>query len=79
MPDVPPLTTKFSLSWALLADKSCQGIQEIIQGTHLKKESKKDHLSQSDMVLSKNVSSDRVIVENFFCRLEELWKLLLCK
>ena len=61
--------------WAVLADKGYQGCQEIFRTIHPIKRPPRGVLSMSDEAFNRRVSSDRIIVENWFGRLSGLWAL----
>ena len=66
-------------SWAVLADKGYQGLQELLRTIHPIRKPPRGVLSISDEAFNRNVSSDRIIVENFFGRLGSLWALFSTK
>ncbi|KAE8875937.1 hypothetical protein PF003_g39914 [Phytophthora fragariae] len=69
--DGGPLKETFADEWALLADKGYQGLGDQKRCIHPKKGR---NLSRADQQFNDEVSSDRVIVENFFGRLCTLWR-----
>lgn len=62
--------------WAVMADKGYQGILDICRGVTPIKKRPNGHLSLSDIAFNRKLSSDRIIVENYFGRLCSLWALL---
>lgn len=69
----------FRDSWAVLVDKGYQGVLEFCHRIYPEKKSVNKASSHSDIVFNKKISSDRIIVENAFGRLRELWTLLSTK
>jgi len=61
--------------WAVLLDKGYQGTQDVIRGIHPIRKKPNARLSQADVTFNRNVSSDRIIVENYFGRLCSLWEI----
>ncbi|ETV66667.1 hypothetical protein H257_16969 [Aphanomyces astaci] len=61
-------------SWALLVDKGYIGLTASLRYIHPKKKPTGGALDRHDLDRNKEVSSDRVIVENFFGRVSMLWK-----
>ena len=61
-------------SWAVLVDKGYQGLQATVRAIHPTKNPRGGALSASDVRRNELVSSDRVIVENYFGRMAGLWK-----
>lgn len=62
--------------WGILADKGYQGSAQLLRVIHPKKKPPRGSLSDSDKEFNRNVSSDRIIVENFFGRMCSLWGLM---
>ncbi|RHY06053.1 hypothetical protein DYB25_012597 [Aphanomyces astaci] len=60
--------------WAALVDKGYYGAMADIRAIHPKKNTPRGMLDAEDVVRNRRVSSDRVIVENFFGRVCSLWK-----
>lgn len=77
--DVGLHNTRYPNQWAVLGDKGYQGILEILRGIHPVKRPPRGVLSISDETFNRQVSSDRIIVENFFGRLCGLWSLMSSK
>lgn len=73
LPDLAPMRVEYPNHWPLLADKGYQGIHNTVRGITPMKKPPGSHLSPADMEANDNISSDRVIVENFFGRLKTLW------
>ncbi|KAF0774831.1 hypothetical protein AaE_001469 [Aphanomyces astaci] len=61
-------------SWAVLVDKGYIGLAASARAIHPKKKPVSGTLDRFDMDRNKEVSSDRVVVENFFGRVCSLWK-----
>ncbi|ETV71828.1 hypothetical protein H257_12968 [Aphanomyces astaci] len=61
-------------SWAVLVDKGYIGLAASARAIHPKKKPVSGTLDRFDMDRNKEVSSDRVVVENFFGRMCSLWK-----
>ena len=59
--------------WAVIANKGYQGLQEIHQAIIPIKRRPRQVLSASDDAFNRQVSSDRIIIENYFGRLSSLW------
>lgn len=62
--------------WAILVDKGYQGAQAICRTIQPKKKPTNGQLSNDDIQRNKRVSSDRVLVDNYFGRLCTLWKIM---
>ncbi|RHY04543.1 hypothetical protein B5M09_013080 [Aphanomyces astaci] len=60
--------------WALLVDKGYYGASAEVRAIHPKKNPPRGALDPEDIVRNRRVSSDRVVVENFFGRVCSLWK-----
>ncbi|ETK95415.1 hypothetical protein L915_01653, partial [Phytophthora nicotianae] len=58
--------------WAILADTGYQGISSFLRGILPKKGR---NISLADLSHNDKVAHDRVIVENFFGRLNQLWRI----
>ena len=61
--------------WAVLVDKGYQGAMSLLRAIHPKKKPAGGELSREDVERNVRVSSDRVIVENYFGRVCSLWKI----
>uniref|UniRef100_H3GYU3 DDE Tnp4 domain-containing protein n=1 Tax=Phytophthora ramorum TaxID=164328 RepID=H3GYU3_PHYRM len=70
--DDGPLKEKFPNEWAILADKGYQGLANYLRCIHPKKGRS---LSRAEETSNDQISSDRVIVENYFGRLNVLWRI----
>ncbi|ETV87366.1 hypothetical protein H257_00965 [Aphanomyces astaci] len=60
--------------WACLVDKGYVGIMHHTRGIYPKKKPTGGALDTDDLNRNKRVSSDRVVVENYFGRVCQLWK-----
>lgn len=67
------LSSKYPRLWALLCDKGYQGLAEILRAIHPKKKPALGMLSIDDERFNRDVSADRILVENYFGRLCGLW------
>ena len=67
---------RYPALWAVLVDKGYQGIQNSVRSIQPKKQPRNGSLSADDIERNHRVSSDRVIVENYFGRLCMLWKIM---
>jgi hypothetical protein len=65
--------TDFPNSWAMLVDKGYQGAFRVLCVLQPKKQPRGGFLSVEDITRNRAVSSDRVIVENYFGRVCRLW------
>ncbi|ETV68209.1 hypothetical protein H257_15788 [Aphanomyces astaci] len=61
-------------SWACLVDMGYNGISNSLRSIHPKRRPAHGSLDASDLERYANVSSDRVIVENFFIPVCSLWR-----
>jgi len=77
--DIGPGSEKYPNSWAVIADKGYQGAKEFIRTICPKKKPPHGVLSLEDESNNKRLSSDRIIVENFFGRMCGLWSLMSSK
>ena len=59
--------------WALLVDKEYQGALEICRAIHPKKKPQNGRLTIDEEQFNRQVSSDRIIVENYLGRLCSMW------
>lgn len=71
--DVGERSREFPRSWAVLVDKGYQGAGQVIRTIQPKKQPRGGQLDHEDLSRNRLVSSDRVIVENFFGRMCQLW------
>ncbi|GMF65977.1 unnamed protein product [Phytophthora lilii] len=70
--DDGPLLEMYPDEWAVLADKGYQGLADHVRCIHPKKG---NNLTPDEATMNDNISSDRVIVENYFGRLCNLWRI----
>lgn len=66
----------YTAMWSILVDKGYQGIKEFLRGIHPIRKPPNRILSPSENRYNAEVSSDRIIVENYFGRLLSLWGVL---
>jgi len=71
--DKSNLNNNYLNHWAILCDKGYQGAQEFLRVIHPKRKPKMRALSRQDELFNKTVASDRIIVENYFGRMCQLW------
>jgi hypothetical protein len=71
--------SRFPNEWAMLVDKGYQGIGDVLRSIHPKRQPPCSSLSPDDIERNRRVSSDRVIVENYFGRVNMLWKVMYMK
>lgn len=71
--DLGPYKDLFPRMWAALADKGYQGGRQDVRVIHPKKKPAGRHLSTMEIEENRLISSDRIIVENYFGRLCSLW------
>ncbi|RHY21277.1 hypothetical protein DYB32_009856, partial [Aphanomyces invadans] len=74
-PDHGELATQYPAQWACLADMGYTGIGHVLRGIHPKRRPANGTLDAADMERNERISSDRVVVENFFGRVCGLWKI----
>lgn len=65
--------------WAVLADKGYQGAHEMMRCITPHKKTPNSYLSVSEERFNEKLSSDRIIVENFFGRMQSLWSIMAAK
>ncbi|ETV63501.1 hypothetical protein H257_19579 [Aphanomyces astaci] len=65
----------YGTMWAVLVDMGYYGINEHIRGIHPKRRPAGGYLEADDLERNQRISSDRVLVENFFGRVCLLWKI----
>jgi len=70
-----PLLECFPGSWIILADKGYQGLSDSFRVVHPKRRCPTMPLTVEEEATNRNISSDRIIVENYFGRLCTLWAL----
>lgn len=73
--DTGPLLAECPAEWALLADKEYQGLAQQLRAIHPKKAAPRRRLTSDEERENDLISSDRVIVENYFGRLCSLWRI----
>ena len=76
MADSGPLAERYPNQWAVLADKGYQGTGEFCRIIHPKRKPHGSFLSPADVSTNKFISSDRILAENYFGRICELWNVL---
>lgn len=64
---------QFGDSWAVLVDKGYQGAGQVVRALHPKKKPMHGQLDHADITRNEAISSDRVLVENYFGRMCQLW------
>ena len=67
------LVAKYPDQWGILADKGYQGAAHHIRLIHPMRKPTSRDLFLSEIQMNNEISSDRIIVENFFGRLSSLW------
>ena len=75
IPDQGPLRSKYPNLWAVLTDKGYQGAADELRVLYLKKKKPHKMLGVDEEQDSKVFSSDRVVVENYFGRMNSLWEI----
>lgn len=75
MNDVGMHLETFPHMWAVIVDKGYQQSLEIVHEINPIRRTPRGALSLSDEGFNRNVSSDQVLVENYFGRLSKLWTL----
>lgn len=73
-PEIGGEPTQFAHMWAVLVDKGYQGAGRVLRTIQPKKQPRGGTLDRDDIARNKAVSSDRVLVENYFGRMCVLWK-----
>ena len=73
--DHGPLRSKYPNLWAVSTKKGYQGAADELRVLYLKKKKPHKMLSVDDEQDNKYLSSDRVIVENYFGRMNSLWEI----
>lgn len=71
--DVGPNKEDHPDHWAVLADKGYQGSSEFVRVIHPKKKPPGRPLTIEEVELNRKISSDRIIVENYFGRFCTCW------
>jgi len=64
------------MEWRILADKGYQGAAEHVRVIHPKKKPANGELTIVEKEFNRKLSSDRIIVENYFGRMCGLWGIL---
>ena len=77
--DEGPLHESYPGQWAILAHKGYQGAAEFCRIVHPMRKPQGAFLSPGEVAEKKAISSDRIIVENYFGRLCDLWNVIGCK
>ena len=67
---------EYSDQWEILADKGYQGDASYCRAVLPIKKTMKKSLALQEEVFNKKVSSDRIIVKNFFGRMCVLWNVM---
>ena len=75
IPDHGSLRSKYPNLWAVLADKGYQGAADELRVLYPKKKKPHKMLSVDEEQDNKDLSSDRVIGENYFGRMTSLWEI----
>ena len=70
------LHEQYPNQWVVLLDKCYQGVADVLRAITPRKKPVRGMLSREDEVFNKKLSSDRILVENYFGRLGQLWGLL---
>jgi hypothetical protein len=73
MHDEDPLRDEYPESWAILADKGYQGLASEMRVIYPVRRRPSTPLTLAEESLNHDISSDRVVVENYFGRLCTLW------
>ena len=76
MDDMGPLKETYPNQWAILADKGYQGAAEFCRIVHPKRNPQGGFLSPAHVAENRAISSDRIIVENYFGCLCGLWNVI---
>ncbi|ETV90440.1 hypothetical protein H310_14764 [Aphanomyces invadans] len=74
-PDDGELSTQYPESWVCLVDMTYIGIGHVLRRIHPKRRPANGMLDADDLERNERISSDRVVVENFFGRVCALWKI----
>lgn len=70
------LHEKFPNYWQVLVDKGYQGSREFIRSIHPHRKPPRGVLSHAQENYNRALSSDRIIVENYFGRLGSMWSIM---
>ncbi|ETV79996.1 hypothetical protein H257_07189 [Aphanomyces astaci] len=68
LPDHGELLAKYMATWACLVDMGYIGVDHTLRGIHPKRRPQNGTLDAADVERNRRLSSDRVVVENFFGR-----------
>ena len=79
IPEHGLLRSKYPNNWAILADKGYQGAADELRVLCPKKKKPHRMLSFDNEEGNRELSSDRVVVENYFGRMTRLWEVKSCK
>ena len=71
--DSGPLKQEYPKYWAVLVDKGYQGSQERVRAIHPRRKPRNGALTLEEKATNKDISSDRIIAENWFGRHCTLW------
>lgn len=74
--DTEHLSSTFPDHWCVIMDKGYQGTSEYVRSLIPHKKPRNGILSFDNRMKNKNISSDRIIVENFFGRFTTLWNVM---
>lgn len=77
--DNDTLSSRYPRLWAILCDKGYQGLANILRAIHPKKKPPMCLLTLEEERANRDISSDRIIVENYFGRLCGLWNVISAK
>ncbi len=70
------LAEKYPNQWAVLMDKGYQGAAGVLRAITPRKKPVRGFLDRDDEVFNKKLSTDRILAENYFGRLGQLWSVL---
>ncbi|ETV77449.1 hypothetical protein H257_08866 [Aphanomyces astaci] len=74
LPDHGELSAEYMTTWACLVDMGFIGVNHTLRGIHPKRSPQTGFLDAADVERNLRVSSDHVVVENFFGRVYSFWK-----
>lgn len=77
--DVGPFNYLLERVWAVLGDKGYQGSREMDRMIHTKKKPVGGEMKSTEEEENRVISSDRIIVENFFGRFGNIWTIRYAK
>ncbi|KAG6610376.1 succinyl-CoA:3-ketoacid coenzyme A transferase [Phytophthora cinnamomi] len=75
MPDYGPHLKRFPSSWIILADKGFQGLAETYRAVYPTRRRPTVPLTLEEETTNRNISSDIIVVENYFGRICTMWAL----